>query len=262
MSTSTKHSSFFLVLALIACCSVLLSGCGQGLLSQPDPGSGEEGAFDEIDLSGSSGDADNGGEGEDGSAEENVDDGPKPVMLSCPAEPMNFNLELHHTWDFSPNRDTKQFKIDGETAVLVFCPLTIYKETVTMPQCWFPVTNNGTINTDAGPCTINATGGGYLEMVRGKCKDGVVTITVLETVDADAGLTGENDCPKAVEPFFAFYPASQNTLTYFIAVGGETVTIQGERAVTADEMDISGAYHYTKEWTLYTPDLPLPESEE
>jgi hypothetical protein len=175
---------------------------------------------------------------------------------------MNFNLALNHTWDFSPNRDLEHFKIDGKTAVLVFCPLTIYREKVTMPQCWFPVTNNGEINTDAGPCKINATGGGYLEMVRGKCKDGVVTITVLETVDADAGLTGETDCPKAVEPFFAFYPASQNTLTYMIAVGGETVTIKGERVVKADEMDISGVYHYTKEWTLYTPDLPLPESEE
>ncbi|MFL7813900.1 MAG: hypothetical protein AB8I40_09525 [Anaerolineales bacterium] len=254
MSTSTKHSSFFLILAVILCFSVILSGCGQALLSQPDSGSGEEGAFDEIDLSGASEDS-SGAEGEDSEGESSDSGDISPVMAHCPAEPMAMNLVVNHTWDFSPNRDLEKMQVNGSTGAIVFCPLTVHKDQVTMKDCYFPVTNTGFINTDSGPCDIQATGGAILSLDDGYCKDGVVTLMITETVDADVGLSGAMNCPKTSQPYFAFYPPSINTLTFPI---GPSPAYQTEDM----DPDLTNQYRYHKEWSLYSPDIPSPESEE
>jgi hypothetical protein len=259
MSLSTSSKKIYLVVVILLLVSFGLAGCSQNLQSQPDPGGSDGEALDEIDLSSGAKDADGDeGNGEDSSAGE-----PDPAMAHCPVDPMQFNLVFNHSWDFSHNRELEKFKIDGSTAgAFITCPLAVQGEKVTMYDCAFPITNTGFIQTDAGKCEINATGGGYLYFEEGSCKDGVVKIRISETVDADEALSGTWDCPKVTQPYFAYYPASWHTLTFFISAQGDTATVTGKRTEIADEMDVSGAYHYTKEWTFYTSDLPLPDSDE
>lgn len=252
MSFSTNHSKFFRFLALFMCFSILLAGCGQAILSQPDSGAGEDGALDEIDLSGAS--DDNTGEGSDGESSGSEDEIPI-IMAHCPANPMAMNLILNHTWDFSPNRDLDKMRVDGSTGAYVSCPLTVQKGQVTMEDCYFPVTNTGFINTDAGPCDIQATGGAILSLDDGTCEDGVVTLHISEIVDADVGLSGAMNCPKTSQPYFAFYPPSINTLVFPIS---DSPTYQTE----VMDPDLTNQFRYHKEWSLYSLDLPSPQNDD
>ena len=259
MSFSTNHTRFFRFLAIFMCFSILLAGCGQAILSQPDSDTGEEGAFDEIDLSGASDDnngepGDDSGEGSDGERNDEGDEIPI-LMAHCPSEPMAMNLILNHTWDFSPNRDLEKMRVDGSTGAYVSCPLTVHKDQVTMKDCYFPVTNTGYVNTDAGPCDIQATGGAVLSLDSGSCEDGVVTLLVTEMVNADVGLSGAMNCPKSSQPYFAFYPPSINSLEFPI---GPSPAYQTE----VMDPDLTNQYRYHKEWSLYSPDIPSPQSED
>jgi len=259
MSFSTKYSRFIRFLALFICFSILMASCGQAILSQPDSDSGEEEAFDEIDLSGASDDlneepGDDSGEGSDGESSDAGDEIPV-IMAHCPAEPMAMNLILNHTWDFSPNRDVDKMIVNGSTGAYVSCPLTVHKGQVSMEDCYFPVTNTGHINTDSGPCDIEATGGAILSLDAGSCEDGIVTLLITEMVDADVGLSGAMNCPKTSQPYFAFYPPSFNSLEFPI---GASPAYQTE----VMDPDLTNQFRYHKEWSLYSPEIPSPQSED
>jgi hypothetical protein len=114
MSTSFTRYQIRFTLILLLCCSLVLGACdslaGSGQYSSQEQAleSGEEGAFDEIDLSGASEDADGDSEGEESSGEP-VDDplwlfvcpeSPTPVEISSNYD-IKFKTPQYGTWDIT-----------------------------------------------------------------------------------------------------------------------------------------------------------------
>lgn len=178
-----------------------------------------------------------------------------PVALSCPKEPMEITMFIHHTWDFSPNRDTEMMKVNGSTAPLASCSLTVHKGKVSMEDCTIPVTNTGFMQTDDGPCDITSSGYAVISLEEGFCQDGVITLTISEILDPDAGYDGAMNCPNISQPYLPFYPPSLNTHEFPIQIGGMSAT-------ESMNPDLSGQFKYDKEWTLVSKDLALPEAED
>jgi hypothetical protein len=257
MSFSTKHSLFFVLLALFTCCSIVMAGCGQAILSHPDSGAGEDGAFDEIDLSDSSGDVDGGGDAEDGSGEEADlpadDSGLEPVALACPKEVTEFVLFVSHNWNFSPNRELEKMRIDGQTSASSPCPFSVAGSTVVMEQCKVPITNTGFIQTDEGPCDITSSGQALVSIEDASCKDGVITMTIVESINPDVG-DGAMNCPGMSEPYFPLFPFSRTTRSFPIRVGGSEAT-------EMMDPDLSAQFMYNKTWSVHAEgmDFPLPD---
>jgi hypothetical protein len=250
MPISTKKTMLYFVVTLLALSALALYGCSALKGAGPaSPDSGED-VFEEIDLSGASEEADTGEEGSDQSG--SSEDIPT-VMGICPKDPMAFVLFLSHTWNFSPNRQLESMKVDGQTEPSSPCPFTVAGSTVLMEQCRVPITNTGFIKGDDGTCQISTSGAALISIEDASCKDGVITMTIVEAIDPDAG-SGTMTCPKVTEPYFPFYPLSRTTRSFTIQVGGD---IQTEVV----DPDLTGQFMYMKEWTIHGEGLgsPLPE---
>ncbi|MFO7943399.1 MAG: hypothetical protein R6U51_03765 [Anaerolineales bacterium] len=248
-SSSRVRSPVYTILFSCLILSLALSACGRlagfsGFdgAEEPGPGDGEnqdEGAFEPLDLS-------------DGEDQTGAGDDVPPVSLSCPAEPMEISMFVHHTWNFSPNRDTEMMSVEGSTGLLAGCSLTVVRDKVTMEDCVVPFTNHGNLETDEGKCDIKANGFAVIVLEDGICEDGVITLTLSETLDPDEEYGGSMNCPNISQPYIPFYPPSITTREFQIQVGGMSAT------ETVDP-DLSGQFQYSKEWTLVSKDLELPE---
>lgn len=240
-SSSRVRSPVYTILFSCLILSLALSACGRladftGFDGGEDQG---EGGFEPLDLS----------DGEDQSS--SGDDVP-PVSLSCPAEPMEISMFVHHTWNFSPNRETEMMSVEGSTGPLAGCSLTVVRDKVTMEDCVVPFTNQGYLETDAGTCDITANGFALIALEDGFCEDGVITLTLSETLDPDEEYGGSMNCPNISQPYIPFYPPSLTTREFQIQIGGMSAT------ETVDP-DLSGQFQYSKEWTLVSKDLEMPE---
>lgn len=162
----------------------------------------------------------------------------------CPSEPTEFILEVDHTWDYAPNRDLASMKIDGWTEPPWQCPLTIEGRKVMMEPCQFPISTEGFVQTDAGPCTITATGYAIVTLDEPFCENGMLITRIIESSDADAEASGEMVCPGVTQPYFPFFPHSNTPETFIIKPGGDT---QNEFA----DPEIMNQFKYDKNWTLY-----------
>lgn len=176
-----------------------------------------------------------------------------PVALACPSEMENFGLFLTHSWDFSPNRETDKMKVDGQTAPSSPCMFSVAGSTVIMEDCLVPITNTGFIQTDDGPCDITASGQALISIEGASCRDGVITMTIVEAIDADSG-TGAMNCPNTSQPYFPFFPFSSTTREFPIQIGGAEAT-------DSADPDLSGQFQYQKSWTVHSESMtsPLPE---
>ena len=249
-AVNKKMSQTLLVLVLIAGITFLIAGCS-ALQSQPDPVGDEEGALDEIDLSGEVGD-ESGSEDGDAPIDNPGDVG--SVAIACPSEVTEFTLFVSHTWDFSTNRDLEKMRVNGQTNPSSPCPFSVVGSTVIMEECRVPITNNGFIQSDAGPCDISSSGTALISIDDASCDGGVITMTFEESIDPDSG-SGAMNCPDISQPYFPFFPFSRTTRSFHIMVGGTD-------AAESVNPDLSGQFMYNKTWSVYSSALltpPLPE---
>lgn len=242
MSLSTRLGRLFLILAIFLCLSLLISGCG--ILTGGNPSPDPDGNLTSQEQALGSGDGD--------APLDNPGD-VSSVALACPAEMTEFGLFLSHTWDFSPNRELDKMKVEGQTGPSSPCLFSVAGSTVIMEECHVPITNTGFIQTDDGPCDISASGEALVSIEDASCTDGVITMTIVESINPDVG-TGAMNCPNTSQAYFPFFPFSRTTRDFHIQVGGV------EAAESADP-DLTGQFQYQKSWTVHSEALisPLPE---
>ena len=161
-------------------------------------------------------------------------------------------LFLSHTWDFSPNRDLESMRVNGQTTESSPCHFSVAGSTVIMEECHVPITNTGFIKTDDGSCDITASGEALVSIEDATCKKGVISMTIVETINPDTG-TGAMNCPNVSQPYFPFYPFSRTTRNFHIQIGGA-------EAVESVDPDMTGQFKYDKTWTVHgeTTGSPLP----
>jgi hypothetical protein len=233
MSRSIIHIKLILVLSGLMCIS-LLSGACSNLQATVDPDqTGDQYTSQEQAL---------GAEGDVSSA-----------ALACPSDLTEFVLFATHTWDFSPGRELDLMKVEGQTGASSPCPFSVAGNTVIMEECTVPISNTGFIQTDAGPCDITASGAALISIEDASCEDGVITMTIVESINPDTG-SGAMNCPETSQPYFPLFPFSRTTRTFHIQVGG----VEASESV---DPDMSGQFMYNKTWSVHSETMgsPLPE---
>ena len=235
MSFSVTHKKIFMVLILLMCVSLINAGCSalQGT-ADPDQDSGQLTSQEQALESGDDAPLDNPGD-------------VSSAALVCPKDLTEFVLFASHTWDFSPNRELELMKVDGQTGASSPCPFSVAGNTVIMEQCKVPITNTGFIQTDAGPCDITASGTALISIEDASCDGGVITMTIVETIDPDSG-SGAMNCPEISQPYFPTFPFSRTTREFHIQVGG------AEASESVDP-DLTGQFMYNKTWTIHSEAL-------
>lgn len=241
MSGSISHKKVFWILAILVCIS-LSSGACSILQAAADPDqNGDQYTSQEQALE----------SGEDAPLDNPGD--VSSAALACPQDLTEFVLFATHTWNFSPNRELEMMKVEGQTEPSSPCPFSVAGNTVIMEQCKVPITNTGFIQTDAGPCDITASGTALISIEDASCDGGVITMTIVETIDPDTG-SGSMNCPEISQPYFPTFPLSRTTREFHIQVGGA-------EAFESVDPDLSGQFMYNKNWTVHSEDLgsELPE---
>lgn len=171
-----------------------------------------------------------------------------PVSLVeglCPKEGNSIEafFLVVHSWDFSPNRDLSLMKVDGQTDPMSSCRIIISGSKVSGEPCLVPITTSGYLQTDDGKCDLQATGYARIEFEKGSCEDGVVTVTIVENLDPDAGYDGAMNCPEISQPYAPVYPISRSTHSF-------TIKAQGDVASKTADPDETGQFRYEKKWNL------------
>ena len=233
---------------LVTLCAVivillLITSCSTSALT--GPGSGEE-----PPPEGSLATQEQGLEEEPAASNEEDPEGEDipPVSLAeglCPKEGNSIEafFLVVHSWDFSPNRDLSMMKVDGQTDPMSSCRITISGSKVSGEPCLVPITTSGYLQTDDGKCDLQATGYARIEFEDGSCEDGVVTVTIFETLDPDAGYDGAMNCPEISQPYAPVYPISRSTHSFMIKA-------QGDVASKTANPDETGQFRYEKKWNL------------
>ena len=225
MWLSNRRLRFVLGAALL--CSLLFSLTGCAVLRAVFPA-----GFGGLGSAAGQGDSlapepDSGGEGE-----------PEPVAIACPAEPAEFLLTLVHSWTFSPAGQTQVMQITGNTTSGASCFVMVNREHVQAADCLVPYSITG--NMAAGQCAVNGESTALIA-ITGSCADGVITLTITETQNPDAGLGGALNCPGYSGQYVTFYPPSITTRSFMITSLGEVQTENGG--------DVAG-FQYQKSWAL------------
>ena len=241
MSGSISHKKLLLALAILVCVSLVSGGCSilKGA-ADPDQDGGQFTSQEQALESGDDAPLDDPGD-------------VSSAALACPKDLTEFVLFATHTWDFSPNRELELMKVEGQTGASSPCPFSVSGNTVIMEQCKVPITNTGFIQTDAGPCDITASGTAWISIEDASCEGGVITMTIVETIDPDSG-SGAMNCPETSQPYFPTFPFSRTTREFHIQVGG------AEASESVDP-DLTGQFMYNKNWTVHSEALgsELPE---
>jgi len=189
--------------------------------------------------------------GEEAGDEEATNGEIVPVAIACPEGPVPVKLAIAHSFNYSPNRMTEEYSVNGTTDPNAWCLLTIAGSKVTAEPCNFTYHYDGIIKGEGAMCQITGDGRAALD-ITGRCKDGRVFLALAEHSD-DEGLGGKMKCPQAPPvDFGTAYPLSRTEAVFAIAQGGYTVN------ASADP-DETGQFSYDKSWTLlFTPDVVGP----
>lgn len=184
----------------------------------------------------------------EGGGEETGNDDFGMVALTCPKEPVPVKLAIAHSFNFSPNRETDVYSVNGTTDPNAWCMITVAGSKVTAEPCNFSYHYDGFIKGEDAMCQITGNATAALE-ITGRCEDGRVFLELSEYAN-DEGLTGKMNCPGApAVDFGTAYPLSLTEASFSIASLGDTVT------ASADP-DQTGQFSYSKSWTLiFTPDV-------
>ncbi len=167
------------------------------------------------------------------------------LALTCPTEPLSGKLEISHSFDWSPNRDTENIFVQGSTDEGVWCLVTVTGGKVEVDECVVTYSNNGYFKGDNGECNVLGTGKAAVE-VTGSCTEGQINLEISEYID-EAELGATMTCPGGFsQPYPTFYPFTLKEATFIIQKEGSTV-------IESVEEDLSHSYSYIKSWTLLFP---------
>jgi len=243
ISSSPGKTRAALFIVLVISLTIFLAGCS--VLQSAGPVSGDTSDDDsQYESQEQALESDDGVSADESSAED------LPLTaLTCPKKPMEFILVAAHDWDYSPNRDPELAQINGMTGMAANCPLTVHGRKVTMEDCQVYIVNTGFVQTDEGKCDISSSGAALITTDEAYCDKGKVIITIIESIDTDAGSAGAMNCPGFSQGWFAFFPHSLTTKSFDIQEGGST-------KIDYMDPDFTGQFRYHKEWTLYILDDP------
>jgi hypothetical protein len=248
MQLGTQKIKYLRPITILIILALFLSACGVFQIAGKSSSSQADDVFDEIDLSSDSSDSG----GSEGESDSSADDIPVESLVEgiCPKKgnDMPGFFLIVHSWDFSPNRDLEMMKVVGQTAEATMCPITVNGSSVSAKTCLVPITNTGFVKTDDGMCDIQASGYAAIDFEDGFCEEGMVTVTITESLDADAGHSGAMNCPDTSQPYIPFYPPSITTASFEIKSDGFTFS-------ESMDPDISNQFKYDKKWNLMFDDL-------
>lgn len=247
---SQNFRSFYLALVVLLLISMIIAACSLTAApeSKDEPSGQEEEGYN---LAAQEQALEAGDEGSGIGSSDSGEDVP-PVWFHCPADPIKVSMFVHHTWNFSPNRETEQMSVDGRTGALASCTLTVDGSQVNMGDCLIPITNSGYVKTDDGMCDVTTSGFARISLEEGFCRDGVITLTLTENLDTEEGYEGAMNCPNTSQPYIPFFPPSITTREYPLQTGGMSAT-------ESMDPDLTNQFRYSKEWTLISDAFPYPE---
>lgn len=190
-------------------------------------------------------------EGEDGGSQGGE---PEPLALACPTEGMVYKLQFNHSWEFKPAGQGELMTVSGHTAPNAWCLVSSRGATVEAEPCVIDYQYSGFIQGSDGKCSIEGASTALIEF-EGECLeapadgDGVAELylTIIETQDPDADLSGALNCKNYSGPYLGFYPPTHSTMNFAITRMGSTQT---------DNIDLTGQFEFSKSWTLIPSSMP------
>jgi len=192
--------------------------------------------------------------------ESNQESGPEDigsVYLTCPEEPIVYKLQLNHTFDFSPGRDTAKMLISGHTTPDAWCLVTLNGNVIEADDCIVDYEYSGYIQ-GSERCDVKGASTALIS-IEGECMDmkptnnekdlvAEIYLTITEGQDPDAGLSGTITCPGSSYAYIGFYPPTFSVMSFSIADQGITDN--------DSDMDFSGQFEFDKSWTLIPAGFP------
>ena len=194
--------------------------------------------------------------------ESNQESGPEDIGIvfpNCPEEPVVFKLQLKHTFDFSPGRDTAKMLISGHTTEDAWCLVVLRGTVIEADDCLVGYKYNGFVQTSDGKCDIQGESTALIS-IEGECAPGVpnaletagvaeIYLTITETGNPDADVSGTFTCPDFSDAYLGFYPPSFSVMSF----GIEDI---GSSDFDSD-LDITGQFEFDKSWTLIPVGYPF-----
>ncbi len=241
MNSSKPLVTLMVVILLVV---PLITSCG----TQSAPINTPEGEGIPVDSSGD--EVDQGGVPEDVGI----------IFPNCPEEPVVFKLQLKHTFDFSPGRDTEKMLVKGNTTPDAWCLVTLHGTVIKADDCLVGYKYKGFIQGSGGKkCNIEGESTALIS-IEGECAPGVpnaletvgvaeIYLTIIETGDPAADVSGAFTCPGFSDAYLGFYPPSFSVLSF----GIEDI---GSSDFDSD-LDITGMFEFDKSWTLIPVGYPF-----
>ncbi len=146
----------------------------------------------------------------------------KKTSAPCPSKQTRFVLVPSHTWTFSPGGQTDVMEISGSTTG-GSCDIWVTGDAAIGEDCIITYSNSGTVYTDTTPCSHNGNSTAILSFDEGKCRKGVIILTITEVQNPDTDLDGTLTCPTFTGPYVTFYPPSKSEAFFPQSDQGHTV---------------------------------------
>ena len=221
----------------------LIASCGTQSVPIDDPG-GEESPLDS-----------NGDELDQESGPEDIG----IVFPNCPEEPVVFKLQLNHTFDFSPDRNTEKMLINGYTTPDAWCLVVLNGKVIEADDCLVGYKYNGFIQGSDGKCDVQGESTALIS-IEGECAPGVpnaletagvaeIYLTITETGNPEADISGAVNCPGFSSAYLGFYPPSFSVMSFGIEDKGSSDFDSGP--------DLTGQFEFDKSWTLIPTGYPF-----
>ncbi len=173
-----------------------------------------------------------------------------PARVECPVSPLAYKLQLNHTFDFSPNRQTETMQIKGNTSGDAWCLVVVDGTKVEAEDCVVDYTYSGFIQGSDGKCDVSGSSTALIS-IQGECMPGVqgsefaeIYLEITESENPDGDVSGSLNCPGHAGTYIGFYPP-----TYFIA----TFPVTDQPSYDTDPgPDLTGQFEFSKNY-VFTP---------
>ena len=178
------------------------------------------------------------------------------IYPNCPKGPLPYKLELSHTFDFSPNRETEKMQVKGHTTQDAWCVLTVEGTKVHADDCVVGFDYHGFVQGSDGKCDISGSSTALIS-IEGECMPAAegqegplaeIYLAITEIGDPDADLSGALNCPGHSSAFIGFYPPSFSVMSFPISDSPYSDSDPGP--------DRTGQFEYTKTYTLIPAGSP------
>jgi len=171
-----------------------------------------------------------------------------PARVECPVSPLAYKLQLNHTFDFSPNRQTEIMQIKGGTTTDAWCLVIVDGTKVEADDCLVGYDYNGFIQGSDGKCDVSGSSTALIS-IEGECMPGVkgsefaeIYLEITESENPDGDVSGALNCPGHSGAYIGFYPP-----TYFIA----TFPVTDKPSYDTDPgPDLTGQFEFSKNYVF------------